>query len=81
LLLKYKRDEIRTNNQLSINQIQAALLSVEQHLNGANRITQLSNLETQATNVVQDFFPGINLHLQVSTPDVDELMKGATISM
>jgi putative ATP-dependent endonuclease of OLD family len=81
LLLKLTLDRIRANNLAALANIQQDLQSVSDHLNGPTRIQELNNLESQATTAIGDFFPGLNLHLDIQTPTFDELIKGATISL
>jgi putative ATP-dependent endonuclease of OLD family len=81
LLLKYALDQIRQNNAHALAQVQAALAAVGAHLNGPGRIQQLGTLEADATLAIEAFFPGITFHLEIKDPLIEDLIKGAAISL
>lgn len=81
LLLKYTVEQIRSNNAQAL---QAAVTDIETlglHLNGPTRIQELNTLESDASREVSDFFPGLGLHLQIQAPSIEDLIKGASISL
>lgn len=80
-LLKYTMDQIRANNVAALNNLLTAVQSVGAHLNGPARIQELNTLESDATQAISDFFPGLSLHLDIEAPSFDDLIKGATISL
>lgn len=81
LLLKYAMEQMRANNPTATASLGAALSQVADMLNGANRVQQIQNLETEATQAIAPFFPGISLHLAIQSPELDELVKGATVTL
>lgn len=81
LLLKYTLEQIRLNNAAALQSLQNALQTVGNHLTGQTRIHEFNAFETQASNAINNFFPGISLHLNLAAPDLDDLIKGATIEL
>jgi putative ATP-dependent endonuclease of the OLD family len=81
LLIKYTIEQIKTSNQAAFAGVQQALAGVGNLLNGPTRIQQIADLEASATQAISDFFPGISLHLGIQTPEFDELLKGASVSL
>lgn len=81
LLLKYTLKQIESNNLAALNTLKGALDTVTSQMSGPNRIQEFNIFEAEATTEINNFFPGISLHLKLSAPDVDDLMKGATISL
>lgn len=81
LLLKYTLKQIELNNGAALTTLQTALDTVTSHMTGPNRIQEFNNFEVAATTEISNFFPGISLHLKLFAPDVDDLMKGATVSL
>lgn len=81
LLLKYTLEQIRAHNAAAVTTVQQALQHVGDLLNGPNRIDQLASLETEATTALGAFFPGLSVHLNIDTPQLDELVKGATLDL
>lgn len=81
LLLKYTLEQIKSDNSIAVDNLQSALQNVSDLLNGANRINQLTSLEEQATSALGSFFPDLNVHLNIATPNLDELVKGATLDL
>ena len=58
-----------------------ALQTVEGHLSGQNRIEEFNTFENQATAAINNFFPGISLHLNLAAPNLDDLIKSAAIEL
>lgn len=81
LLLKYTLEQIKAHNAAAVTTVQQALQNVGDLLNGPNRIGQLASLEAQATTALGAFFPGLSVHLKIETPQLDELVKGATLDL
>ncbi|MGF6644003.1 ATP-dependent nuclease [Paraburkholderia sp. GAS82] len=81
LLLKYTLDQIRANNAAALNNVLTDLQSVGAHLHGPTRIQEINTLEGDATQAIDDFFPGLSLHLDIQAPSFDDLIKSATISL
>ena len=81
LLLKYTLEQIKAHNAAAVTTVQQALQNVGNLLNGPNRIGQLATLETQATTALGAFFPGLSVHLKIEAPELDELVKGATLDL
>ncbi|CAI8712982.1 putative ATP-dependent endonuclease of the OLD family [Pseudomonas sp. IT-P258] len=81
LLLKYTVEQIRTNNITAMETVLADLATLGAHLTGPGRLRELEVLETQAATEIAEFFPGIGMHLDIQPPTLDELIKGATISL
>lgn len=81
LLLKYVLERMRANNVVAMQAIQAALQAVGGHLNGPARVQELATFETDATQAICSFFPGLTLHVDIATPMVDDLFKAATVSL
>lgn len=63
--------------------IQATLDNVSCQLasDGTERVAELQHFDQEATRVVADFFPGINLHLDIAVPEVKTLFKQGTIKV
>ena len=81
LLLKRVLERIHANNQQAVAAMQAALAQVSGHLNGAARMTELNQFETEATAAIASFFPGLSFHVNFATPAIDELFKSSTINL
>lgn len=81
LLLKYVLEGMRANNAAALQAIQAALQAVGGHLNGPARVQELGAFEVAATQAISSFFPGLTFHIDISTPVVEDLFKGATVSL
>ena len=81
LLLKYTLEQIRQNNAVALQSLQMALQTVEGHLSGQNRIEEFNTFENQATAAINNFFPGISLHLNLAAPNLDDLIKSAAIEL
>ncbi|ERS87964.1 ATP-dependent nuclease [Halomonas sp. PBN3] len=63
--------------------IQAAFDAVSRQLasDGAERVAELQRFDQEATQAVADFFPGINLHLDIPVPEVKSLFKQGTVKV
>ena len=81
VLLKYTAERIRNQNPQAFGSIQQALQQVGALLEGPQRVQQLAALETEGTQAISEFFPGISLHLKISAPEFDDLVKAASISL
>ena len=81
LLLKYTVEQIRTNNAASLQTLLNDLQTLDSHLTGPRRLAELNSLENQASTEISEFFPGLGIHLDIQSPTLDELVKGATISL
>lgn len=81
LLLKHVLGRINANNAAAITAIQGALSQVSAHLNGQNRMVELSAFESAATTAISSFFPGLSLHLNFTPPDVEDLFKSSTVTL
>lgn len=64
-------------------QIQAVFDTVSQQLasDGKQRAKELQRFDTEATQAVADFFPGINLHLDIPVPEVKALFRQGTVKV
>jgi len=72
---------VRQNNAAAVQGIELALQGLDSHLNGTTRIQELASLEANATKAVDDFFPGLSLKINFQTPQLDEILKGATVDL
>ena len=81
LLLKYALEQIRANNAVALSAITQDLQRLGAHLQGPTRLSELSNLESDATVEIAEFFPDLGLHLDIQAPAFDDLIKGAAISL
>lgn len=61
--------------------LQGLLDDVRQYLalESPSRITQLNGFDAQATSVLQDFFPGINIHLDIPVPEIALVFRQGTV--
>ncbi|PRY71441.1 ATP-dependent nuclease [Halomonas ventosae] len=61
--------------------IQHAFDAVREKLSsgGAKRVEELQQFDREATAALADFFPGINLHLDIPVPEVRALFKQGTV--
>ena len=48
---------------------------------GEDRASELTNFDAQATNKLQEYFPGISIKLHVPTPVIKEIFKGGTLKV
>lgn len=49
--------------------------------NGTLRSTALKRFDDEASSLVNDFFPGVRLHLEIPVPDISAMLKGGTIKV
>lgn len=63
--------------------IQAVFDTVSQQLasDGAQRVEELQRFDREASQAVADFFPGINLHLDIPVPEIKTLFKQGTVKV
>ncbi|WP_163560266.1 AAA family ATPase [Halomonas sp. NO4] len=63
--------------------IQATFDAVSRQLasDGAERVEELQRFDREASQAVADFFPGINLHLDIPVPEVKALFKQGTVKV
>lgn len=81
LLLKQVLSKINTQNAAAVAAMKAALDQVSGHLNGAQRMAELGEFEVDATDAIATFFPGLALHLNFETPEIDDLFKSTTVKL
>lgn len=81
LLLKYSIEQIRRNNAAALQSVLADLATLGGHLTGPTRLAELGTLESDAGTHISEFFPGLGLHLDIATPSLEDLIKGATVSL
>lgn len=81
LLLKHVLSRINANNVAAVTAMNAALSAVSGHLNGQNRMAELSAFEVDATAAIASFFPGLSLQLNFNPPGIEELFKSSTITL
>jgi putative ATP-dependent endonuclease of the OLD family len=81
LLLKYVLEAVRNNNAVALAAIQQALQNVGVHLNGPQRVQELVQFEASATQAIASFFPDLSLHVDIATPQLEDLFKGAAVSL
>jgi putative ATP-dependent endonuclease of OLD family len=48
---------------------------------GSNRSAELKRFDTEASAVLNEFFPGVQLHLEIPVPDMTSLLKGGTLKV
>ena len=49
--------------------------------NGSSRSAELQRFDAGATAVLNDFFPGVQLHLEIPVPDMTSLLKGGSLKV
>lgn len=81
LLLKQVLAKIHAQNAPAINAMQGAFAQVSALLAGQNRMAELTTFETDASNAIASFFPGLSLHLNFSTPAIEELFRTSTVTL
>ena len=81
LLLKYALEQIRANNAAALSAITQDLHRLGAYLKGSTRLSELSNLESDASVEIAEFFPDLTLHLDIQAPAFEDLIKGAVISL
>lgn len=64
-------------------EIQSALESVKEklHVDGKQRAEEIKMFDTQASKILEEFFPGIAVKLHVPTPQIKDLFKTGTIKV
>lgn len=78
-LLKLIFESIKINNQAAHQSLISSLATLDTLLNGATRLAEFTQFESQASNEVSNFYSGINIHLDINPPDFDELIKNSTL--
>lgn len=81
LLLKQVLAKIHAQNAPAIAAMQGAFSQVSTFLAGQNRMAELTNFETDASNAIASFFPGLSLHLNFATPGIEEIFKTSTVTL
>lgn len=81
LLMKHVLGRINANNEVAVNAMKAALSQVSGHLNGQNRMAELSTFEVDATTAISSFFPGLSLHLNFAPPEIEDLFRSSTVTL
>ena len=81
LLLKNTMEQVRANNPIALKALTDALTAAGGHVNGPARIAEFAVFEQQATIALNEFFPGLNVHLAMQSPTVDDVVKTASISL
>lgn len=81
LLLKLIFESIKNNNQAAHQSLLNSLSNLDTLLNGPTRLPEFAQFESQASHEVSNFYPGINIHLDINPPDFDELIKNSTLSL
>jgi putative ATP-dependent endonuclease of the OLD family len=81
LLLKLVLTKIKTQNAAAVEAMQGAFSQVSAFLEGQNRMAELSTFESDASNAISSFFPGLSLHLNFTTPGIDEIFKSSTVTL
>jgi len=81
LLLKQVLARIHAQNAPAIAALQGAFSQVSAFLAGHNRMAELAEFETDASNAIASFFPGLSLHLNFATPGIEEIFKTSTVTL
>lgn len=81
LLLKRVLEKIHQQNVAAVATMTTALSQVSAHLNGATRMQELNSFETDASNAISSFFPGLAFHVKFATPAIEELFKAPTVNL
>lgn len=81
LLLKQVLGRIQTQNVPAVTAMQAAFSQVSALLTGQNRMAELTTFETEASDAIAAFFPGMSLHLNFATPGIEEIFKTSTVTL
>ena len=81
LLLKQVMAKIQAQNAPAIAAMQGAFSQVSAFLAGQNRMAELAEFETDASNAIASFFPGLSLHLNFATPGIEEIFKTSTVTL
>jgi putative ATP-dependent endonuclease of OLD family len=81
LLLKQILSNINANNAAAVTAINGALASVSSQFNGATRMAELTQFESDATTAIGAFFPGLSLNVSFTTPGIDDLFKSSAVTL
>ncbi len=81
LLLKNTMEQIRTNNSVALTALTTALSAAAAHLNGPQRIAEFALFESAATTALNEFFPGLNVHLGMQSPTLEDVVKTASLAL
>lgn len=81
LLLRQVLATIRAQNAPAVAALQIAIGQVSAFLAGQNRMAELATFEADASNAIASFFPGLSLHLNFATPNIDEIFKTSTVTL
>lgn len=81
LLLKNTMEQIKINNLVAHTALTTSLTAAALHLSGPQRIVQFSDFEKDATQSLNEFFPGLSVHLAMQSPSIDDVMKTASIGL
>ena len=81
LLMKHVLTTINLKNAPAVLAMQNALGAVSEHLNGQTRMKELGDFEVDATAAIEAFFPGLQLHLNFGTPQIEDLFKSSTVTL
>lgn len=81
LLLKNTMEQIRANNPQALTALTSALAAAANHLTGPQRIAEFALFEAAATTSLNDFFPGLSVHLSMQSPTLEDVVKTASIAL
>lgn len=81
LLLKNTMEQIKSNNLAAHTALITSLTATATHLKGPGRIAEFSTFETDATQSLSEFFPGLNVHLSMQSPTIEDVIKTASIGL
>ncbi|MGK0555782.1 ATP-dependent nuclease [Bordetella bronchiseptica] len=81
LLLKQVLERIHAQNAPAVLAMQDAFSQVSAFLTGQNRLAELNTFETEASSAIASFFPGMSLHLNFTTPGIEEIFKTSTVTL
>lgn len=81
LLLKQVLAKIHAENAQAITAMQGAFSQVSTFLAGQGRMAELTQFESDASNAIASFFPGLSLHLNFATPSIEEIFKTSTVTL
>ena len=81
LLLKNTMEQIRLQNAPALAALTNALSAAASHLNGPQRIAEFALLESAATTALNDFFPGLSVHLGMQSPTLEDVVKTASLDL
>lgn len=81
LLLKLVLIKIQAQNAAAVSTMQNAFSQVSDLLAGQTRMAELATFESDASSAIASFFPGLSLHLNFSTPAIEEIFKSSTVTL